>query len=118
MAFAFSLGAWAALIPGSDLDQLTQKAHLEIYGLPTNCKLVRVQPDSVSIQVEGSRRALLLVKDEPIIAKIEVDPDLINIGRRTFEIRKEHIIHDPTVNLMSIKPSKIFLSLRCRPYSK
>ena len=118
VAFALSLSAWTALIPGSDRDQLTQKAHLEINGLPNNCKLIRVEPDSVSVQVEGSRRALLLSQDEPIIAKVEVDPDLINIGRRTFEIRKEHILHDPTVTLISIKPSKIFISLRCGSYPK
>jgi len=118
MAFALSLTAWAALIPGSDRDQLVQKAHLEIQGLPANCKLVRVQPDSVSVQIEGSRRDLLLIQNEPITASVKVDPDLIKIGRRTFEIRREHINHDPSVELVSVKPSKIFLSLRCGSYSK
>ena len=118
MAFALSLTAWAALIPGSDRDNLVQKAKLEIQGLPSNCKLVSIQPDSVSVQIEGSRRALLLTQDESIIASVKVDPDLIKIGRRTFEIRNEHIIHNPSVDLVSVKPSKIFLSLRCGPFLK
>lgn len=113
MAFVLSLTTWAVLIPGSDRDHLIQKAHVEIQGLPANCKLVRIQPDSVAVKIEGSRRALLLTQDEPLIATVKVDPDLIKIGRRTFEIRKEHIFHDPSVELISVKPSKIFLSLRC-----
>ncbi len=109
LAFVLALAAWLVLVPGSDKEIATRKIPVVVDNLPVGFELAALDPDSVTIEVSGPRREMLLAADAPF--SLIIDADLARLGRRTFTVQREQILHETELKILKLSPQKVRLSL-------
>jgi len=110
LAFAMALAAWLVLVPGAAKEQATLKIPVIVDHLPAEFEIVTLTPDSVSIEVSGPRRELLLAADAEF--ELVVNADLARLGRRTFSVQREQVQHQTSLKILKLSPEKVLLSLK------
>jgi diadenylate cyclase len=109
LAFALALLLWMALIPGSDMDEATFDATIEVTNLPNDLVLESIAPPTVQVTLQGLSRDLLLSEAGEV--SVRVDAYLARLGRRTFTITAQDVQKPPGLSVVSTEPSKVRLSL-------
>ena len=109
VAVGIAVGLWSVAIPGATVGLVTREVPIRVENLPTGYLLEGVDPPTVEVQFEGKRRDLMLAGAEELA--IEVDAWLVQLGRRTFEIGNDQVIHPEQLRVVAVRPSKIKLSV-------
>jgi uncharacterized protein (TIGR00159 family) len=110
IAIAGAFIAWAALIPGSDVSEVTVPAAIEIANLPANLEIESIEPPEAQVRIRGLRRDLLLANGQGV--RVGIDGYLARLGRRTFTLSRESVRgHDPQ-DVIEIVPSKVRITVR------
>jgi hypothetical protein len=78
-----------------------------ITNLPEGYTLERVEPSEVDAVISGVRRNLFFVPKDAL--RVEIDAQRVQIGRRTFEVSPESIVHPQNVRVKSFEPDKLKL---------
>ncbi len=111
-SFCMALFAWLVLVPGAVEERADLKVPVTVENLPVEFDIASISPDSVEIEVLGARRELLMATDEHFT--LVIDADLARLGRRTFAVTREHIQHETSLKILSLKQQKVRLSLYSR----
>lgn len=107
VAAAFVL--WSVAIPGSDVGLTTRQVAVRVENLPEGYLVEGVDPPIVEVQLQGLRRDLVLASEGAI--SVGIDAWLVQLGRRTFQIGTEQVMHPENVRVVAVRPSKIKLSV-------
>jgi hypothetical protein len=110
LAAAGAIALWAVFVPGSALTEVTVPARVRVSNLPSDLEIEAIEPTEVSVTLRGLRRDLLL--SEPDQVAVRVDAYLARLGRRTFSLEEDAVRRPDTLDVVSIDPDKIKLSLR------
>jgi hypothetical protein len=108
-AAAIAVGLWSVAIPGASVGMLTREVPIRVENLPAGYMVEGIDPPLVEVQFEGMRRDLMLAGTEELA--VRVDAFLVQLGRRTFEIGEEQVVHPETLRVVAVRPSKIKLSV-------
>ena len=111
-SFCMALFAWLVLVPGAAEERAELKVPIVVENLPVEFDIASISPDSVEIEVLGARRELLMATDDHFT--LVVNADLARLGRRTFSVTREHIQHETSLKILSLKQQKVRLSLETR----
>ncbi len=106
-AAAFVL--WSVAIPGADIGMVTREVSIRVENLPEGYLVEGVDPPVIEVQLEGKRRDLVLASAESVA--VEVDAWLVQLGRRTFQIGTDQVVHPDDVRVVGVRPSQIKLSI-------
>ena len=111
-SFCMALFAWLVLVPGAAEERAELKVPIVVENLPVEFDIASISPDSVEIEVMGARRELLMATDDRFT--LVINADLARLGRRTFSVTREHIQHETSLKILSLKQKKVRLSLETR----
>lgn len=111
-SFCMALFAWLVLVPGAAEERAELKVPIVVENLPVEFDIASISPDSVEIEVMGPRRELLMATDDHFT--LVINADLARLGRRTFSVTREHIQHETSLKILSLKQQKVRLSLETR----
>ena len=111
-SFCMALFAWLVLVPGAAEERAELKVPIVVENLPVEFDIASISPDSVEIEVMGARRELLMATDDRFT--LVINADLARLGRRTFSVTREHIQHETSLKILSLKQQKVRLSLETR----
>lgn len=111
-AVAAALALWALLIPGATEVDVTLPARVVVENLPQDFVLETVEPDTVEVTLSGRRRDLLLAPKE---LAVRIDALLAELGRRTFELDYNRVKRPANVDVRSIAPGRVKISIVPRP---
>jgi uncharacterized protein (TIGR00159 family) len=100
---------WSVAIPGADVGLVTREVPIRVGNLPDGYLVEGVDPPVVEVQLEGKRRDLVLASADAVA--VEVDAWLVQLGRRTFHVGAEQVVHPEDVRVVGVRPSKIKLSV-------
>jgi diadenylate cyclase len=112
-ALATSLSLWLVMITGSEVAEQRLSLPVVIKNLPAGYALERVEPPAVDAVISGLRRDLFFVPDDAL--RVEVDALLVQLGRRTFDISPESVVHPSGVQVKSVEPGRLKLFIRVEP---
>jgi uncharacterized protein (TIGR00159 family) len=100
---------WGLLVGGSGRGELTCEIPVEVQNLPPGFELDSVDPPQVEIVLGGPRHLLLL--GEPEGLHLTLDAFLVQLGRRTFQLNAQQITLPPDLEVKSIEPRQVRLSV-------
>ena len=69
-----------------------------------------VEPETVRARFSGRRRDLYLLAPEPF--EVRVDPDLVELGRRTFAVSHEGFGQAAGIDVRAVEPDTARVDLR------
>jgi uncharacterized protein (TIGR00159 family) len=110
LAAAGAMALWAVFVPGSAPREIVVPAAVRVSNLPKDLEIESIEPEEVSVTLRGLRRALVL--SEPDQVGVRGDAYLARLGRRTFTLDEDSVRHPELLEVVSIEPEKIKLSLR------
>jgi len=110
LAVIGALALWMALVPGSDIGEITRSVRIDVMNLPSDLEVEAIEPTEVNVTLSGLRRNLVLAERDDLA--IQVDAYLARIGRRTFTLSASELRPRHDVSVEEIVPEKIRLSLR------
>lgn len=110
LALPIAATLWLLAVPGSGLADSEREVPIQIIGLPAGYVLEQVEPPSARVRLSGRRRDLLLL--DPNAVEVRVDAILVELGRRSFSISKENVVHPEEIEVESIEPDTVKISLR------
>jgi diadenylate cyclase len=110
LAFTLALASWLAFVPGSTVGQITREVPVIVENIPEGFILEQIEPELVQVQMTGPRRRLLLAQAADFQAIIDARP--IKLGRRTFVVTREMIRHSTDLEVLTVTPEKVRLSVR------
>ena len=113
---ALSLGLagflWILIIPGSEVSQTVVGLPVEADGLPASYALQEIDPPIVQATLAGLRRDMIFLDTRSLAIRVDVDPTLVGLGRRTFSLSTESLNLPDGVTLRHLEPAKVRLSLQ------
>jgi len=109
-ALALALAIWLAFVPGSAVDQTVIEVPVTVENMPEGFALEGVEPPGVRLTITGPRRQLLLSQTDDF--QVVIDALLVKLGRRTFAISPEAVHHPADLEIISIDPEKVRISVR------
>ena len=109
LALALALGAWLVLVPGAAVEEAVLQVPVDVENMPEGYALTAVKPSEVEIAVTGLRRALLLASNADF--EVVIDAHLVRLGRRTFEVSAQSVRHATGLEVTSVKPEKVKLTV-------
>jgi uncharacterized protein (TIGR00159 family) len=112
LAVGAALLLWVLIVPGSEVSESALRVPVVIDGLPPEFALDKIDPAEVELTVSGLRRDLIFLDARDLTAHAEVDPALVAMGRRTFDISDESLNLPPGVTVRELWPPRVRLSLR------
>ncbi len=112
LSFALALGAWLAFVPGATLEEAVLQVSVAVENMPEGYALKDVKPPEVEIAVAGPRRDMFLASNADF--QVVIDADLVRFGRRTFEVAAQSVRHATGLEIKSIKPDKVKLTVQGR----
>ena len=105
LSFALALGAWLVFVP---VEEAVLQVRVDVENVPEEYALTDIDPSEVEIEVTGPRWAMLLASD----AEVVIDADLVRLKRRTFEVSAQSVRHATGLEVKSIKPDKVKLTVQ------
>ena len=112
-AFALALVGWVAFVPGSTVDQVSRAVPVVVQNMPEGYALEKVEPHVVEVKVGGPRRELLLARAADF--QLHIDAALVKLGRRTFAVSHTAVRHTTNLEILTVQPEKVRLSVRKVP---
>lgn len=113
LAAAGALVLWTVFVPGSAVQETTVTAQIEITNLPKELELESIEPTAIDVTLRGLRRDLVLSSREEVT--VRVDAYLARLGRRTFTVTEQDVKRPESLDVTSVEPGSIRLSLRPAP---
>ncbi len=110
LSFALALGAWLAFVPGATLEEAVRQVSVAVENMPEGYALKDVKPPEVEIEVAGPRRDIFLASNADF--QVVIDANLVRLGRRTFEVSTQSVRHATGLEVKSIKPNKVKLTVQ------
>ena len=110
LSFALALGAWMVLVPGAAIEEVVLQVPVAVENMPEEYALKDVKPPAVEIAVAGPRRDLLLASNADF--QLVIDANLVRLGRRTFAVSAQSVRHATGLEVKSIKPDKVKLTVQ------
>ena len=107
LSLALALGAWLVFVP---VEEAVLQVRVDVENVPEGYVLTDVSPQEVEVEVAGPRRAMLLASNADF--QIVIDADLVRLQRRTFEVSAQSVRHATGLEIKSIKPEKVKLSVQ------
>lgn len=109
LSFALALGAWLVLVPGSAVEEVVLQVPVDVENMPEGYALTDIKPPKVEVAVAGQRRDLLLASNADF--QVVIDANLVKLGRRTFEVSAQSVRHATGLEVKSIEPEKVKLTV-------
>ena len=109
LSFALALGAWVVFVPGATLDKTELQVPIAVEHIPEGYVLEDVKPSAVEVAVAGSRVDLFLASNADF--QVVIDAKLVEWGRRTFEVSAQSVRHATDLEVKSVKPEKVRLTV-------
>jgi uncharacterized protein (TIGR00159 family) len=113
LAAAGAVALWFVFVPGSALTEVTVPAAVRVINLPDDLELESIDPTEVKVTLRGLRRDLVLSKPEQVA--VRVDGYLARMGRRTFAIADDSVRRPDALDVVSVHPDRVKVSLRPAP---
>lgn len=107
---------WLLAVPGSTVIELDREVPVSVGGLPPAYELDTVEPAQVRVKLRGRRRDLLLLG--PTALDVRVDAVLVDLGRRSFAVTSDNVRHPEGLEVRSIEPDRVRISIREREPSQ
>jgi diadenylate cyclase len=101
---------WYLFVPGSRPTQVTYDVPVTVRNVPADYVIEDVSPERVEITLAGATRAFYLL--DPHSLGVDVDASPAKLGRRTFQISDQNVMHPKDLSLESIRPSSVRISVR------
>ena len=101
---------WFVAIPGATITTSSREVPIQIENLPEGYELVKIEPPTVEVVLEGRRRDLYLSSTEDLHAVVDVL--LVQLGRRTFQIGPELIAHPAGLRVIEVRPHQFKLAVK------
>lgn len=108
-ALTAALAVWMVLIPGSRPIKAERTAEVVVESLPADYVLEAIKPPEVQVTVQGPR-LFLPPESEKLRLRLEPDPGLLQLGRRTFSISPAEVEVDSHVTVVSVDTESVQLS--------
>jgi uncharacterized protein (TIGR00159 family) len=109
LAVGIAAGLWVVQVPGSVVTEVEVEAPVLVEKLPADLRLEAVEPARVVIRLAGRRRDLVLARNGAV--EVRVDALLARLGRRTFEITPALVDHPEGLEVTSIRPDRVKISI-------
>ena len=106
LSFALALGAWLVFVP---VEEAVLQVPVALENMPEGYALTNAPP-AVEIAVAGPRRAMLLASNADF--EVVIDANLVKFGRRTFEVSPRSVRHATGLEVKSITPEKVKLTVQ------
>jgi diadenylate cyclase len=107
---AIVLTLWYLFVPGSRPTRVTYDVPVTVQNLPATYALEEVSPEKVEVTLAGPTRAFYLF--DPRTLGVNVDLSPAKLGRRTFRISDENVLHPKDFSVEGIHPSSVRISVR------
>jgi hypothetical protein len=104
---------WVLAIPGGAVVEVEREYPVTVQGLPKGYTLESLDPENVTLRLAGRRRDLYLLDDDDI--SVPLDTILVNLGRRSFQLSPDQVTAPPTIEVRSVDPETIKISLLTEP---
>ena len=109
LAIGIAAGLWVVQVPGSVVTEVEVDAPVIVEKLPEELRLEGVEPQGVRVRLAGRRRDLVLARSGSV--EVRVDALLARLGRRTFQITPELVEHPEGLEVTSIRPERVKISI-------
>lgn len=106
LSLALALGAWLVFVP---VEEAVLQVRVDVENVPEEYALTDVSPREVKVEVAGPRWARLLASNAEL--QVVIDADLVRLKRRTFEVSAQSVRHATGLEIKSIKPEKVKLTV-------
>ena len=106
LSFALALGAWLVFVP---VEEAVLQVPVAVENMPEGYALTDAPP-AVEVAVAGPRRAMLLASNADF--EVVIDANLVRFGRRTFEVSPQSVRHATGLEVKSITPEKVKLTVQ------
>jgi uncharacterized protein (TIGR00159 family) len=103
---------WFLAIPGATVVEIDREVRVSVGPLPEGYALEAVDPERVMVTLAGRRRDLYFLRPDEL--EVRVEPVLVDRGRRSFSVTREHVSHPEVVEVRDVEPDRVRLSLRER----
>ena len=103
------LGLWFVLVPGSRPRSGTFQVPVHVINLPTDFSLEQVVPEFVEATFSGPSRAFYLL--DPNNLEVAIDASLIRLGRRTYRVGSDNLIHPQALILEDVRPGTVRIAV-------
>ncbi|MCG8591225.1 MAG: diadenylate cyclase [Proteobacteria bacterium] len=113
VSFGVATVLWFLAIPGAAVGEYTIAVPIQVDNLPEGYSVQTIEPEEVSITLRGRRRDLLFATGGDV--DIHVDAWLVQLGRRTFQLADDTVSHPEGLEVVSISPSRVRLSVASPP---
>jgi len=109
LAIGIAAGLWVVQVPGSVVTEVEVEAPVIVEKLPAELRLEGVEPQVLRVRLAGRRRDLVLARSGSV--EVRVDALLARLGRRTFPITPELVEHPEGLEVTSIRPERVKISI-------
>jgi uncharacterized protein (TIGR00159 family) len=109
LAIGIAAGLWVVQVPGSVVTEAEVEAPVVVEKLPAGLRLDGIEPERVRIRLAGRRRDLVLARNGTV--EVRVDALLARNGRRTFHITPDLVAHPDGLEVTSIHPDRVKISI-------
>ena len=110
LAVPLSALLWVLAIPGGTVIEMESEFPVTLRGLSDQYALESVEPETVTVRLEGRRRDLFLL--DPDDVTVPVDVILVNLGRRSFGVSPDEVRAPAGIAVLSVEPDTIKISVR------
>ena len=104
---------WVLAVPGSSVVEFERDVPVTVIGIPAGYALEAVEPTRVRVAMEGQLRDVFMLDASRL--QIRVDAILVELGRRTFTLSPEDVVHPDSVDVRRFEPETVKVSLRRLP---
>jgi diadenylate cyclase len=101
---------WVLAVPGSSVVEFEREVPVNVIGIPPGYALEAVEPTRVTVAMEGQLRDVFMLDSSRL--QIRVDAILVELGRRTFVLTPENVVHPDSVDVRRLEPDSVKVSLR------
>ena len=100
---------WFLAVPGATVVEIERELPVSVHGVPPSFQLDGVEPERVRVVLSGRRRKVLFMGPDAL--GVRVDAALVEFGRRSFALTPDNVRHPDGVEVRSIQPSSVKISL-------
>jgi len=109
VALAVALSLWLLLGPGGESVEVERDVPVRVENLPEGYALEGVEPESVTVRLEGERRRLVI--EDLGSVEVRIDALLAQLGRRTFRVAKDDVVHPDGLEVLDVDPDRVRISV-------
>jgi diadenylate cyclase len=101
---------WIAFVPGAQVDEVSYDLPIAVDNLPAGYTLEKVDPPQLEVTLSGPRRRFILLDEKRL--EVRLDGFLVEVGRRSFDVPDEAVVHPAGLKVTSVTPRRVKLSIR------